>query len=154
MPRKRPEHLSRKGAEFIARFEGFVPRWYYDAVGVKTIGYGHTGPLPSGFTEPLSRDEGLRLLQHDAEKVAAVVREIRPHVLKQSRFDALVSLGFNLGTGILEPTHDIGKAIRVPGRPNAAAAFLEYDHAGGVRLPGLTARRKAEARLFKTGRYS
>lgn len=149
----RPRHLSKKGAEFIARFEGYRPDWYRDAVSVHTIGYGHTGPLPMGFKAPMGRAKALKLLQHDAEIAAKAVRAIKPPILEQTRFDALVSLAFNLGTGILEPTHTIGAALRRRGRRGTAAAFLLYDHAGGTRLPGLTRRRKAEAELWTTGRY-
>lgn len=149
-------HLSTNGAKFIAQFEGFRADWYRDPVGVKTIGFGHTGPLPAGFKAPLTRSQGLKLLQHDAEKVAAVVREVRPRVTRQERFDALVSFGYNLGPGyFLDRRTSIGKALALKtGRVNAVAkAILLYDHAGGKVLPGLLRRREAEAKLWKSGQY-
>lgn len=151
------QHLSLRGAQFIAQFEGFEPDWYRDPVGVKTIGYGHTGPLPAGMHPPLTHQEALHLLVRDAEKVAAVVREVRPRVYNQARFDALVSFGYNLGPGyFLDKNTSIGAALadRV-GRVRAVAAAIRlYNHAGGKVLPGLTRRRDAEAALWINGRYT
>jgi lysozyme len=149
-----PKHLSTKGALLIAGFEGYRANWYRDAVGVRTIGFGHTGSLPAGFHAPLSRQAALKLLIHDAEACAAAVRAIRPRILKQTRFDALVSLAFNLGPGILGPEHDIGRAVRRRDRAGVPAAIMEYDRAGGRVLEGLRIRRRAEAHLWTTGKYS
>ena len=150
-------HLSPEGAKFIAQFEGFSAHWYRDPVGVRTIGYGHTGPLPKGFTAPLTKRAALKLLIHDAERVAAVVREVRPRVSRQSRFDALVSFGYNLGPGyFLDRRTSIGKALALAPAKRVkavAAAILLYDHAGGKVLPGLKRRREAEAKLWTSGRY-
>lgn len=158
--RPRPRHLSRKGADFIAAFEGCVLHPYNDAAGHATIGIGHlihTGRVTAadeakyrGFT----RAAALKLLQEDAEKCARAVVAIKPPITSQSRFDALVSLAFNLGTGILDPSHTIGAELRKPDRGTAADAFLLYDHAGAERLAGLTRRRKAERHLFLSGAYS
>jgi lysozyme len=150
----RPTHLSEKGARFIAQFEGFVPTWYKDPVGVATIGYGHTGPLPPGYTVPLSHAEGLRLLRHDAARFErCILDKVHPPFLLQTRFDAICSAVFNLGCGVLDPGHDLGRCLQGRLRKGAVAALLEYDHAGGHTLPGLTRRRRAEARLFRYGLY-
>jgi lysozyme len=150
-------HLSDAGAGFIGDFEGFSSKWYKDPVGVETIGYGHTGPLPAGFKAPLTRAQARKLLIHDAEKVAVVVRQIRPRVTRQSRFDALVSFGYNLGPGyFLDKRTSIGKALALPPArrvKEVAFAILLYDHAGGKVLPGLLRRRKAESRLWASGQY-
>ena len=50
-----------------------MPTWYDDGTGVQTIGYGHTGPLPPGFTAPLTGATGLELLHHDTAGFAAAV---------------------------------------------------------------------------------
>ena len=150
-----PSKLSMNGAAFIGRFEGFRSSWYLDAVGVHTIGFGHTGPLPAGFHAPLTLPEAHRLLIHDADRYAAAVAAIRPRVTRQARFDALTSFAFNLGAGIFEPSTSIGHAVRMRlGRPSAVAeALLRYNHGGGRVLPGLTRRRQAERHLWLTGRY-
>lgn len=151
-----PQHLSVEGAKFIAQFEGFRSSWYRDPVGVLTIGYGHTGPLPPGYHAPLTHTAALHLLVHDAERVASVVREVRPRVRNQARFDALVSFGYNLGPGyFLDKSTSIGKALsRRIGRVAAVYhAILLYDHAGGKRLAGLTRRRQAEAAVWAKGHF-
>jgi lysozyme len=73
---------------------------------------------------------------------------VRPPFLFQWRFDAIVSFTFNLGPGPLDPSKDLGRCLARRGRRGTGAALLEYDHAGGVVLPGLLNRRKAERRLF------
>lgn len=140
----RPTRLSRKGAKFIAGFEGFSARPYRDAVGVLTQGYGHTG---SGIGGTWSQAKALRVLRRDADEVAKVVRALPIH-LNQHQFDALVSFGFNLGTGYFSPGHTMGDAIRSKSRQAIANAFLVYDEAGGHVLPGLARRRLAEKHLF------
>lgn len=156
----RPRHLSRQGADFIAEFEGCVLHPYNDAAGNATIGIGHlihTGPVTKldAYRYPsFTRRDAETLLLADAEKAARAVAAIRPVITNQARFDALVSLAFNLGTGILDPSHTVGAELRKRNRGTAADAFLMYDHAGGKQLAGLTRRRKAERHLFLSGSYS
>lgn len=155
-----PLTLSKKGARFIARFEGLRLSPYNDAAGNATIGYGHLihlGPVTAadriswaGFTE----DEALRLLRRDAGAAAKAVRAVRPRIMNQARFDALVSLAFNLGPGVLDPGRSMGDALRAKRRAGAADAFLLYDKAGGRVLAGLQIRRAAERKLWRTGSYS
>ena len=155
-----PKHLSAKGAAFIGAYEGLRLYPYNDAVGNATVGYGHLihyGPVThsdivryAGFTVK----DAVKLLQADAEHVAYAVREIAPAIKDQTRFDALVSIGFNCGTGVLAANSSLGYACRLPGRKGAADAFLLYDHAGGEVLPGLARRRRNERNLWTTGSYA
>lgn len=156
-----PEHLSRKGALFIASFEGFVAEPYNDPAGNATIGYGHLlhyGRVTAADRErwgTLTRDEGLGLLMADAVKAErCVLDRVNPPFQFQWRFDALVSFVFNLGCGILSPKYSIiGYLNRHGMRQKAADVLLMYDHAGGRQLPGLTRRRRAERSLYLYGRY-
>lgn len=160
LPFLRPRHLSKKGALLIGAFEGLRLTPYNDAAGYATIGYGHligyrhvTDADRSkyhGFTQA----DALRLLQADAEKCAVAVCAIKPPITNQAHFDALVSIAFNCGTGVLDPGSSLGAALRAPGRKGAPDAFLLYDHAGGVVLAGLQRRREAERRLWLTGKYA
>jgi lysozyme len=152
--------LSDRGAEFIGRFEGLRLEPYNDPAGHATIGYGHlihlghvTAADRSHYANFTHKD-ALELLRADAEKAAAAVRAIRPPVTRQERFDALVSFAYNLGGGILEPTHTIGRELRKPDRGDTANAFLLYDTAGGQVLAGLKRRREAERKLWLTGKYA
>lgn len=164
--------LSAKGAAFIGAFEGFRAECYDDAAGNCTIGYGHlihAGPTTTADRAKwgtISRAAAARLLQADAANAAAAVRDHVHVPLRQAQFDALVSLAYNCGGGVMA-----GVAIAINARPRylfprptqeALAAWrakvrstlLAYCHAGGVELPGLLRRRNAEFVLFDTGHYT
>jgi lysozyme len=65
----------------------------------------------------------------------------------QGRFDALVSLAYNIGLGNLQRSQVRIKANRGDWG-GAADAFMSWTKAGGRELPGLVRRRKAEQALF------
>lgn len=145
------DKLSDKGAEFIASWEGFSARPYRDPVGVWTIGYGSTrGVGPN--TPPITREQALARLKREVDEIygAAVARVAKAVglTLKQGEFDALTSLVYNCGPGILDRGRTMGDALRSKNRRRIADAFLVYDKAGGVRLAGLTRRRRAERSMF------
>lgn len=123
-----------------------------------TIGWGHTGPEVV---------EGLVWTQEQCDEEFR--RDIRPREITvysavtqpitQGMFDALVSLLFNVGAG--SSTRD-GIIRLKDGRPSsvlrclnlcdfkAAAAHIEdWNKAGGVVVPGLQRRRRAERALFE-----
>ena len=130
----------------IGYFEGFVDHAYWDQWGkVWTIGYGHTGDVHEGDT--ITREQALKLLQKDCEYVEGFVNDKNyvPQSLNQAQFDALVSFGYNLGPYTL-PKLCKGKTIK-----QIASDILDYCHAGGVELPGLVRRRKAESYLLLHG---
>ena len=154
-----PNKLSRKGAAFVARFEGIILRLYNDPAGHCTIGIGHlvhlgrcNGTEPAEFRAGITRERAFELLQEDA---AGVARAIRRHVsvpLNQPQFDALCSFGFNCGTGAIATSTltrrlNAGEFAAVPSELN------RWVKAGGQTLPGLVRRRKAEGRLFARGVY-
>jgi lysozyme len=146
-------------AKFIAAFEGgqsrdrlFHP--YYDRTGrVWTIGYGHTeGVGPK--SRPLTKKQATSLLLHDINHAYAPAVDAQLHAygirkyLNQNQFDALVSLAYNLGPGILAPIHTIGADLRARNWEAAANAFRLYVFSGRVKLAGLVRRREAERALF------
>lgn len=139
--------LSDKGAKFIAEFEGFRADAYRDAVGVLTIGYGHTHGVRTG--QRVNQRQALRYLKQDAAEAAQSVNALGLP-LNQRQFDALVSFVFNLGPGYLERGHTMGDALRRHDWKAAGKAFLLYDQAGGRVLLGLLRRRKAEKHLFRS----
>jgi GH24 family phage-related lysozyme (muramidase) len=143
----RPAGVSPAGVALIAQFEGCRLEAYRDAVGVPTIGFGHTENVRMGDRLP-SMLAARALLLDDLNKKYAppVLRLGLP--LNQNQIDALVSVSYNLGPGILEPSHTLGAALRDHRWHDAADAILLYDKAGGQRLAGLTRRRQAERALF------
>lgn len=145
------QHISAAGTRFIAEFEGSAANWYSDAVGVQTIGYGHTGPLPHGYVAPLSHQRQLDLLAHDLITYEDGVKSRVKVDMAQNVLDGLVSFAYNLGPGALDD--GIAAAVNGGNLKGACNILLQYDHAGGQRLPGLTRRRQAEAKMILNGKY-
>jgi lysozyme len=139
---------SKHGVEFIASFEGFVNHPYQDAVGVWTIGYGHTGSGTHSMSK-ITQAQGLALLAGDVGIAESAVNGLHLQ-LTQSQFDALVSIVFNCGGGILAASKSLGQALRRPGMSGVPAAIKLYTHAGNQVLPGLVRRRNAEAAMWGT----
>jgi lysozyme len=160
--------LSRAGTELIASFEGFVATPYNDSADNATIGYGHLlhlGPVtPADRAKwgTLSRSTALALLADDAagfeHAVSAAIRvslgTIPAHA--QTRFDALVSLAFNIGAGAFTGS-SLVREINLKGAPRdwtpLEPHWLTWDHDGGQVVPGLLNRRRAEFAIFAPGVY-
>ena len=144
--------ISDAGLVFIESYEGLVLDWYDDGTGTMTIGYGHTGALPSGYTAPLTPTTASALLNHDlASRISAVSSAFGAYPLLQNEFDAMVSFTFNLGTG---PLGEMALLI-INGINNndLHQQFVEYCHAGGKVLQGLVKRRDAEWAMYAQGVY-
>lgn len=147
-----PHALSEKGAEFIANFEGFRAKPYWDSAGgVWTQGFGTTSNIGPN-SKPITRKKGLELLQRDSAKAATAIRDLVHVPLTQQQFDALVSFVYNLGPGSLAES-TLLKLLNKGDYKGAEGQFHRWNHAGGQVLEGLTRRRAAEARLFGNGDY-
>lgn len=137
-------------ARFVAKWEGFVDHAYWDALGrVWTIGYGHTGPdVVAG--QKITKLGALRLLTKDLRVAArAVDKYVKVPINVRQRI-ALISFTFNLGSGALYESTLLRELNKKHYR-RAADEFLKWDHAGGVRVLGLTRRRRAERWMFLNG---
>lgn len=164
--KRQPRATSPAGVTFIKTFEGFSPRPVNIGDGVLTWGYGHTAPLgskgPSSITEP----QAAQLLAKDLARtyepaVNALFAKNGPLYGRFApwRYDCLVSVAYNLGTGALLPYphpgfETLGRAIQSGSLKAIAAALPLYSNPGSIFHEGLLRRRKAEARLFLTGNYS
>ena len=140
---------SEAGVELIARFEGVRLNAYQDAVGVWTIGYGHTGPdVHRGLT--ITMKQARDLLRQDLAGAEAQVNQTIKRPLNQSQFDALVSLVFNTGPLPLHKT--LGTCLNNGDNRGASAEFPKWCKATKngqlITLEGLVRRRKAEQELF------
>lgn len=138
---------SADGIKIIKHYEGVRLKAYQDAVGVWTIGYGHTGP---------DVYEGMTIAQEQAEKLLArrLVDEFEPAVMgalrirpSQHEFDAMVSLAYNIGVGAFANS-TLVKRFNSMDTMGAANEFLRWDKAGGKLLKGLRRRRAAERARF------
>ena len=133
--------ISEKGIELIKQFEGCKLTAYKDAVGVLTIGYGHTGDVKAN--QKITQKKAEELLKEDLHRFELHVSEYRKkYKFTQNEFDALVSFAFNIGN--INQLTKYGKR----NKGQIADAILLYNKAGGKVLSGLVKRRKAEHDLF------
>jgi len=141
--------ISQTGIDLIKYYEGCKLKAYQDNVGVWTIGYGHTRIARSGWV--ISQNEAEELLKTDLLHSEALIRGLGLE-LGQNQFDALVSLVYNIGIGNLRRS-TLLKILRLdPNDFSLAYEFPKWRKAGGKILPGLEKRRKAEAKLYFTGK--
>lgn len=143
------------GIYAIALHEGVVPAPYFDSVGVKTYGIGHTAAagapdpakMPMGM--PANLDAALvevfDTFRRDLPKYEAGVNRAVKVPITQAQFDALVSFHYNTGA--------IGRAslvkrLNAGDAAGAAAGFMAWK-----KPPEIIERRKAEQALFAKGVY-
>jgi lysozyme len=139
-------NISSVGLNLIKSFEGCVLHTYKDVVGVRTIGYGHTGAdVHDGQT--ITQAQADALLLADCKRFVDGVNSVVKVPLNQNQFDALVSFCFNLGVGSLKTSTLLEKLNRKD-YLGASNEFLRWNKAGGQVLAGLTRRRQAEKELF------
>ena len=129
----------------LMEFEGLKLEAYKDAVGVPTIGYGHTRNVRMGdrITNWYAKD----LLTEDIAYFEDKVKEL--NVAKtEGQLDALVSFAFNLGIDRLAKSTLI-KVIRQGGsKSQIKHEFKRWVYADGKKLRGLEKRREWEAKRF------
>ena len=141
--------------ELAKRFEGFcrVPKNdprahpYICPAGFWTIGYGH---LCDQSHPPITPAEGEAYLAQDMQVALRATLRYCPVLATETagRLGAIVDFTFNLGAGRLQ-TSTLRRRIN---QRDWAAVVLElkrWVYGGGRVLPGLVARREAEAYLFK-----
>ena len=141
---------SQKGIDFIKRHEALRLNAYLDAVGVWTIGYGHTKTAKKGMA--ITEAEAEKLLVDDLKTAE---NEINSHnlPLKQHQFDALASFVFNVGTGAFR-TSTLLKRIKIDvNHPDIPKQLNRWIYGGGKVLSGLVKRRRQEADIYTKGHY-
>ena len=96
--------LSEEGTKFLTLEEGKKLKIYLDSVGLPTCGIGHlivsTDPehgKPVGT--PITEERCMELFRNDVGPTENAVNSFVKIPLKQSQFDSLVSLVFNIGKG-------------------------------------------------------
>lgn len=141
------------GLELIKAFEGFRAEAYRDAVGVWTIGFGHTtaaGPPRVLPGQRISREEAQHILARDVAQFADGVRQCLAVPLTDDQFSALVAFAFNVGLGNFRRS-GVLKAVNDKDFEAVPRRLSLWVKAGGRSLPGLVRRRAAEAGLFASG---
>jgi lysozyme len=138
---------SAKGIALIKAFEGCRLKAYRDAVGVLTIGWGHTNHHPPAFSAGArwTQQQADAVLIDDLVRFEQRVERLVKVPLAQHQFDALVSFDFN--TGALHKS-TLLKRLNLKDYAGAAAQFARWNKAGGMVLAGLVRRRASETLMF------
>jgi lysozyme len=105
-------------------------------------------PLKPEDNRVWSKEELVEMFKNDlASFERAVLRLVPGCAGHQGRFDALVCLAYNIGSGNLQRSTIRMRANRGDWE-GAAEAFRAWTKGGGKVLPGLVKRREAEIALF------
>lgn len=144
--------ISENGLNLIKEFEGLSLKPYLDVVKIPTIGYGNTyytdGKKVTLNDKPISEIEATELLSCVANKDFA--DKIFPLIkvkVSQNKFDAMVSLAYNIGVGNFSKS-TLLKKLNKGDFKGASLEFERWNRAGGKVLAGLTKRRLKEKALF------
>lgn len=139
----------------VKRFEGFhrVPKLdpgrahtYVCPAGYWTIGYGH---LCDAQHPPITEGEAELYLARDLTTALTATLRYCPVLATEpeSRLAAIVDFTFNLGAGRLQ-TSTLRRRINQRDWAATARELRRWVYGGGTVLPGLVARREAEAFLL------
>ncbi|WP_455465891.1 lysozyme [Bartonella sp. B39] len=147
--------ISKEGLAMIKQWEGLRLNAYKDAIGVWTIGYGHTSTAGKPFVHEgmiITKEQAENVLCQDLRQFENAVEQAVQVSLTDEQFAALVSFCYNIGTtafcnSILLKKLNQGEYEAVP------AELQKWTKAGGKRLQGLVHRRAAEAGLWAKGAY-
>lgn len=147
----RATSTSGAGLNMIGMFEGCVLHVYRDPIGLPTIGIGHLVHPEDNLSlgQSITKQRAYELLAQDVKKCETALNRHIVVELNQNEFDALVSLGFNCGTGLYQSSA-LAILLNRGDRLRAADEFPKWCKAGGKVHPGLQARRKEERRVFLT----
>lgn len=138
--------ISENGLDIIRKWEGLQLTAYRCPAGVWTIGYGHTGPdVWDG--KKIDIFEANILLRQDVRTFEDSVNSAVKVAMSQGMFDALVSFTYNVGGSNLRKS-TLLKKLNAGKISEAAEEFGKWNKARRKVLPGLTARREDECRLF------
>lgn len=142
--------MSPQGVKALENFEGTELEAYQDAVGVWTIGTGHTG---SEYAQPgvkITKAKARELLKNDIKDAEDAINRLVKIDLSQPSFDALVSLVFNIGVGAFARS-TLLKKLNSGDYLGAADEFNRWVYANKKKLNGLVKRRAAERAMFLSG---
>lgn len=142
--------------ELAKRFEGFhrVPKHdptraypYICPAGYWTIGYGH---LCDTKHPPITEAEAEDYLARDLQSALAATLRCCPVLATEpeGRLAAIVDFTFNLGAGRLQ-TSTLRRRVNQRDWAASAAELRRWVYGGGRVLPGLVARRDAEADMLR-----
>lgn len=133
----------------IRKFEGLRLKPYLCPAGVPTIGYGHTGKDVSMVMKPITEPIADALMMQDATAFSVASANISPVLyFDKDKHSAIADFCFNLGTTRYKAS-TLRRKVNSGDWEGAQEELQKWVWGGGKKLPGLVARRKAEALLLK-----
>lgn len=153
-PSSVPRPMTSLGIGLLIDFEGWRPAAYNDPAGLCTIGFGHLIAMKKcadidlqQFAKPLTKDQGLTLLDEDTRSSRAVIQKLVTRNLDDNEFSALSSFAFNVGkTNFGKST--LLKYVNSGDDKYAASEFQRWVKSKGQVYKGLQDRRACESALF------
>lgn len=161
-----PQRTGPKGLALMKEFEGFarvrkdgrVQAYPDPATGGEpwTIGYGSTTDENLRPIEPWtiwSKERCTKRFEQHCRQFEREVKDALGSALEatsQEQFDALVSFTYNVGGANLRRSTLLRKH-KAGDYKGAAREFVRWNRAAGRVMRGLTRRRKAEAKLYRSG---
>ena len=155
--------ISKEGLHFIKEHEGVELNVYKDVAGLPTIGIGHLltqDELRSGKIDIMGTkvrygggillDQAYDLLDQDLDRFENAVNRNVTVPLTQNKFDALVSLAFNIGIGAFSNS-TLLKFLNKGNYKEACNQFGRWVYSGGKVIQGLINRRKDEQEVWTKG---
>lgn len=131
----------------IRRFEGCRLKAYLCPAGVWTIGWGATGKDVGPYTQWTQLEADVRLAR-DAMAYAEGAASLSPGLrLSERRWAAIADFCYNLGTTRYKSS-TLKRRIDAGDWQGAKVELLKWVRGGGRVLPGLVARRQAEADML------
>jgi len=153
--------INEEGLAIIRKYEGLVDGFpdtplldpYLDPIGIPTIGWGSTydyhGRRVTMDSRSITKDEAEYLLAREIRRAEMGIGRLVKVSLTSNQRSALTSFVYNVGSGNFQASTMRMKLNRKD-YIGAANEFWKWRRAGGRILRGLVARRKSEARLFRT----
>lgn len=140
--------------KLIRHYEGLKLEAYVCSGGKLTIGYGQTY-----YADGRQVRQGDRITQQQADEglpvilstYAISVYQALKTGVRQHEYDALCCLAYNIGIGAFEKSTLLKLINKGADIAEIEKWWLVWNKANGKVLNGLTARRKSEFHLFKTG---
>lgn len=133
----------------IRKFEGLRLKPYRCPAGVPTIGYGHTGPDVRMDMNPISEEIAETMMHSDADVFYRAAGKLSPLLWLEgdAKHSAVADFCFNLGTARYKAS-TLKRRIDAGDWHGATEELQKWVWGGGKKLPGLIARRAAEAALL------
>ena len=125
----------------VAVNEGYSPTTYLDAVGIPTIGFGETRGVEVG--EKTTPVRAIIQLQDSLDAHAKGMVQCIHVPISQNEYNAYLSFTYNVGVGAFCGS-TLNKKLNAGQYDSACKELLNWNHAGGKILPGLTKRRQQE----------